>query len=189
MPNHPDHSAQQLWQCQPVEGITMSIEEIRRRSARFERKIMWRNLREYLASLFAVGLLGYFFATSQGLFRVTFALFILGLVSMVVQLYRRGSTRSMPGALDTSASAQFYRAELQRQLDLVRSVWWWYLAPLVPGFIVYTIASAVLLPRPSAWLRLALLDGIVAAMFFWIWRMNTRAAICLRRMIDELKEV
>jgi hypothetical protein len=69
---------------------------------------------------------------------------------------------------------------------VVKNVWWWYLAPLVPGFVVYTIGYALKFPRPGAWAGLAVMDVIVAGMFYVIWRMNMRAARCLQRMIQEL---
>ena len=166
----------------------MSAEIIRKRATKFERRIWWRNVREYVASLIAVALLGYFFATSHGaLFRITFALFIAGMVWIVVQLHRKGSAKSMPAGVDTLTSLRFYRAELERQRAVVSNVWSWYLAPLVPGFVVYTVGYAVSFPRPAAWAGLALMDVIVAALFFAVWKMNMRAARCLQRMIDELE--
>jgi len=93
----------------------------------------------------------------------------------------------MPMKVSTLTSLQFYRAELERQRKAVNTVWSWYLAPLIPGLLVYTVWSAIRSPRPSAWLGLALLDAVIASMFYVIWKMNVRAARCLQRMIDELK--
>jgi hypothetical protein len=185
--NELDSPAQKLWQNQPVEGIKMSAEIIRKRADRFERRILWRNIREYVASLAAVALLAYFFATTQGaLFRVTFGLFIAGMLWIVVQLHRKGSSKGMPAGLDTLSSLRFYRAELERQREVVRNVWSWYLAPLVPGFVVYTVGYAVAFPHLRRLAGLALLDAIVAALFVVVWKMNMRAARCLERMLDEL---
>jgi len=185
--NQLENPVQRLWQDQPVEGIKMSIEEIRRRAGKFERRIRFRNIREYVASLIAVGLFAYFFATSHDVIsRVTFGLFIAAMLWIVVSLHWKGSATRLPGEVDTLTGLRLYRAELERQRDVVRSVWWWYLAPLVPGFIVYTIGHAVKVPNPVAWLGLALIDLIVAGMFYVIWRMNMRAARCLDKMIAEL---
>ena len=182
-----ENPVQRLWQDQPVEGIQMSLEEIRRRAGKFESRIWWRNAREYVASLIAVGLFAYFLATSHDvLSRLTFALFIAAMLWIVVALHSKGSAKKMPEGVDTITGLQMYRAELQRQLEVVRGVWWWYLAPLVPGFVVYTIGHAVKIPHPAAWAGLALVDIIVAGMFYVIWRMNMKAARCLERMIAEL---
>lgn len=183
-----ENPVQELWQTQPVEGIKMSAEEIHRRAAKFERKIRWRNVREYLASLIAVGLFVYFFVTTQDvLSRVTFALFIGAMLWIVISLHWRGWAKKIPEGVDTLTGLRFYRSELERQYRVVKGVWWWYLAPLVPGFVVYTIGYAIKFPRSRAWAGLILMDVIVAGMFYLIWRMNMQAARCLTRIIEELK--
>ena len=188
MTNELRNPAQRLWQDQPVEGITMSVEIIRRRAAKFERKILWRNVREYVAALIAAAPFGYFLVTTQDVFaRATFGLFIAGLAWMAVQLHRKGSVRSMPAGLGTLTSLQFYRTELERQREAADTVWSWYLAPLIPGFLAYTVWSAISSPRPAAWVGLALMDAVIAGVFYVVWKMNVRAARCLQRMIDELK--
>ena len=187
MTEHSENQAQQIWQSQPVEDPKMSADVIRKRASKFERRIRWRNIREYGASLLAVAGFAYFFATTPGVLqRITFALFIAGMVWIVVQLHRKGSARTMPQGVDTLTSLRFYRAELERQHEAVSHIWSWYLAPLVPGFVVYTVGYAISIPRPSAWAVLALIDIAIAALFVLIWKMNMRAARCLQRMIDEL---
>jgi Flp pilus assembly protein TadB len=118
---------------------------------------------------------------------VTFALFIVAMLWIVVALHRNGSAKKPPEGVDTSTGLRLYRAELERQYGVVKSVWWWYLAPMIPGFIVYTIGNAVKVPLPAAWAGLAVMDIIVAGLFYVVWRMNMRAARCLQRMIEELK--
>lgn len=168
----------------------MSMEEIHRRAGKFERKIRWRNIREYVASLIAVALFVYFFTTSHDvLSRVTFGLFIAAMLWIVISLHWKGSAKKLPHGVDTSTGLRLYRTELERQREVVRGVWWWYLAPLVPGFVVYTIGYAIKFRHPAAWLGLALMDLIVAGMFYVIWRMNMRAARCLDKMIGELNSV
>jgi len=93
----------------------------------------------------------------------------------------------MPMEVSSLTSLQFYRTQLERQREAVNTVWSWYLAPLIPGLLVYTVWSAIRSPRPAAWLGLALMDVVIAGMFYLIWKMNVRAARCLQRMIDELK--
>jgi hypothetical protein len=92
-----ENPLQELWQHQPVEGIRMSVEELRRRAGKFERTIYWRIVREYVASLFAVGLLARFFANTEDvLSRVSFGLFIAAVLWIVVQLHLKGSSKKMP---------------------------------------------------------------------------------------------
>ena len=183
LPNNP----QQIWQCQPVEGIKMSAEALRQRSGKFERMFRWRNVREYVASLLAAVWFGYFLVTTHAvLFRIAYVLFIVGLGWVVYQLHRKGSARSMPAAMGTSTCLQFFRAELERQRDVVKNVWPWYLAPLVPGFVILTAATMRTLPFPTNLASAAWIDGVAAVVFFLVWRMNRRAARRLQRIIDEL---
>ena len=183
LPNNP----QQIWQCQPVEGIKMSTEALRQRSGKFEKRIRLRNIREYVASLVAALAFGYFFVTTHAvLFRVAYVLFIAGLGWVVFQLHRRGSARSMPAAMGTSTCLQFFRAELERQRDIVKNVLPWYLAPLVPGFVFLTAAYMRALPFPAGLASAVCLDGVVALLFLVIWKMNRRAANHLQCIIDEL---
>jgi len=178
---------QEIWQCQPVEGIKMSAEALRQRSGKFETKIRRRNVREYVASSLAASGFGYFFVTTHAvLFRVAYVLFIVGLGWVVFQLHRKASTRTMPSAMGASTSLQFFRSELERQRDAVQNVWPWYLAPLVPGFVILTVAYTLARPYPVGLASAVWLDGVVAVIFFLVWKMNQRAARCLQRTIDEL---
>ena len=182
-----DDSAQELWQKQPVEVTRMSIEELRRRAGRFERKIRWRNIREYVACLVASGLMGYFYVTAHDVAsRVTFALFIAAMLWIVIALHRTGSAKPTPLDQDTLTTQQFYRSELERQLQIVKSVWWWYLAPMVPGCIASTVSYLMKPHHSGAWIGLVLMNALFVVSFYAVWRLNLRAARCLERMIDQL---
>jgi len=182
-----NNSVLEIWQSQPVEVTKMSAELIRKRANKLEHRVWWRNAREYVGSLIGVVLFASFIPkTHDPLFRIAYGLFIAGMVWIVIQLRRKASARSIPFEADTSTRLRLYRAELERQRDVVKNVWPWYLAPLVPGFVVYTIAYAIAFPRPLSWAGLALLDATIAALFYGVWRMNMRAARCLDRMIHEV---
>ena len=86
----------------------------------------------------------------------------------------------------TTSSLQFYRRQLERQRDLTASVWSWYLAPLVPGLLLFAVSSALGDPHPRKLIVLALFYGFSAGLFIFIWKLNARAARCLQRLIDEL---
>jgi hypothetical protein len=187
MTDHAPTPAQSIWQNQPVEGIQMSVDEIRKRAGRFERKIFWRNVREYLSSLIAMVLFANFYTrTHEVLIRVAYVLFIAGLAWVIIQLHRKGSSKSVPAQLGILASLQYFRAEMERQRETVQNVWSWYLAPLVPGFVVLSAGYVSSMPFPKGLLAAGILDALVAALFFGVWRMNVRAAKCLQHKIDEL---
>jgi hypothetical protein len=185
--NEVKNPVQKLWQDQPVEGMKMPVEEIRRRAGKFERKIRWRNRRETVGCVIVSGLFLYFLLGTQNvLFRVSYGLFIAGMIWVAMQLYRKGSIHSLPPNLEGASSLQFFRGELERQRDAVRNVWAWYLAPLVPGYVMLTIAYAFFFPRPVRWIGVTAFDAFVVLIFFGIWKMNQRAARCLQKSIDEL---
>jgi len=185
-----DNSVQKLWQSQPVEVTKMSVEELRRRAGKFERKIRWRNIREYVASLIAAGLMGYFYVSAHDTAsRVTFALFIAAMLWIVIALHRTGAPKPTPLDQDTVTTQRFYRSELERQLHVVKQVWWWYLAPMVPGCIACTISYLMKPHHAAMWAGLAFMDGLFITSFYAVWKLNLRAARCLERMIDQLNGV
>jgi len=187
MTSNPNTPVQNLWQSQPVEGIHISVETIRKRAGKFERRVFWRNFREYASSAVAICTFGFFFAKDdRTLPRIAYVLFIAAIIWVVLQLHRRGSVKSLPEALGASSSLAFFRAELERQRDVVKSVFSWYLAPMLPGFLVLTLDIARRLPFPASLGPIAFMDGGIAVFFFIVWRLNLRAARCLQRTIDQL---
>ncbi len=187
MSESPKNNLQEIWQCQPVEGIKMSVEEIRGRATKFERKIWWRNLREYAAGAIATVLLGYFLAGAHGVLdRAAFALLITGMAYALYQLHRHGKSKEMPAAMGRGPSLEFYRNELERQRDLVSNVWTWYLGPFIPGMLMSMIASASHNTHMRHLAVIAFWYALMAAFFIFVGRLNARAARCLQRMLDDL---
>lgn len=187
MTESPNPTMKELWQHQPVEGIPMSLEKIHQRAAKFEKRIWWRNVREYVGGAIAAALLGYDFVVSHNvLFRLAFASLIAGLAYMAYQLHRRASARTLPADLGMVNSLQFHRSELERQRDFVSHIWRWYLGPLVPGLVILTVASAVANSSASGLVRLTLADIVFATSLMLVWSFNARAARCLQTRINEL---
>ena len=185
----PNDRLKRVWQNQPSEGMLMSVDELRRRARKFQRKIYWRNAREYVAALVVVILFGFeFWLVPDALTRVGFGLCIAGLLYVVGQLHRKGSARSLPAEMGLATSLEFFRRELEKQRDLVGSVWSWYLGPLIPGLVVLTVAFARTNPRHLRHfgLSLAIFNLVAALVFVLVWRLNQRAARKLERRIEEL---
>ena len=181
---------QQVWQSQPVEGTKMSVEAIRLRAGKFERRIARRNLRESIIALGVIALFSYYLATSgEWIYRITWGLFILGMASTIINLYRKGSPRRMHSAMGSASCLEFFRSELERQRDLIENVWPWHLGPLVPGYLALNVAYAIGPHRLGLWVGLALLNAVFVASFVGVWKINQKAARCLQRSIDELRAV
>ena len=81
-----------------------------------------------------------------------------------------------------------HRRELERQRDLARDVWKWYLLPFVPGLLAVVAVPALHSP-PEKWIRALPFILLWAAMFYAVWRLNKRGANKLQRQIDELNSM
>jgi len=182
-----------LWQSQPTEPPSIRPEELRRNMSKFERKILWRNVREYAAGAVVIAIFGFYewrFRTL--LVRLGSGMIIAGTLYVMYQLHRRASRRAMPADLGSSTCIEFHRKSLERQRDALRTVWSWYLLPFVPGLSVLAIGSILSQraahPGNLGQLVISILasQGIIPAVFFAIWKLNRRAADRLQTQIDEL---
>ena len=178
----------ELWQSQQVEPMTMSLEELRTKTARFESCIRSRNRRETVASIFSVALFAfYFFWIPTPLARLGSCLTILGLLYVVYYMNAKGTPAKAPAEAGFETCVEFRRRELERQRDLLRSVWLWYMLPWLPGMLLFFVgAIAAKIHHTSDWWKAAPIGLVLAlACWFLLWR-NRRGADKLQRMIDEL---
>ena len=112
----------------------MSLDAIRKRARQLERKVLWRNAREYAAAVVVFAAFGMSaWREANAVILVGDGLIDLATIFVVYHLRARGSVRTMTPDLVLTACLHFHRAELIRQRDLVQGVWWWYLFPFVPG--------------------------------------------------------
>jgi len=175
-----------LWQKQEVEEMKFSTTELRAKAAAFERRIRLRNLREQAACLLVIIFFGWsFFRPSPIVPRVSFALMMAGAIYVAWHLQVKGSAKALPSELAGASSIEFYTRQLEKQRDLVRNVWKWYLGPLIPGIALLVIWAVVTLPPEKRWYPMPFATLSVAA-FWMIDRMNRGAARQLDRQIDEL---
>jgi hypothetical protein len=182
----------EIWQNQHVEPLMMTMEEVRNKAVRFERQIRIRNRRETIVALVMIVVFGLFLLVFRSpMQRAGSLLTIAGLVFVIYRMNRQAAPESVPSGGFESCVA-FHRRELERQRDLLRSIGLWYLGPLIPGVVVFSVA--IIEPKirpdhPADWWRA--LPGL-AIMVAWFWftiRLNWRAAAGLQRTIDELTRV
>jgi hypothetical protein len=178
-----------LWQNQEQgegEKMTITIDEIRRRAGRLERRIRWRNLREYGAGAVVIVAFTAQLWRLHGWRLVPPLLLIAATIYVMFQLHRRGAARSLPADAGLSASLDFHLRELERQRDALQTVWLWYLLPFVPGFVATMMVSA--LDRGIN--TFLIVFGVVLVLLFaGIWRLNEWAARKLDLKIQELKRM
>lgn len=181
------NDVQSLWQGQPATGDTVTLHELRRRSRRLTRIVSRRNLREYVAAAMAIVTCGYLAwkAPLMPLMRVGFVLSVPGVIFIVYHLHRHGAARAMPADMALTSCLAFHRGELERQRDLLRGVWRWYIAPLVPGLILICLGPVLAHPE-QAWRAIGLFAGTLV-FFALIGEANRYAAKRLQARIDALE--
>jgi hypothetical protein len=185
MPNEPlPDDIRNVWQNQPLENTTMPLEEIRRKARQFEKRIRHRNLREYLGGVVGIAAFTfYLFKFPDPLMRAGSILTIAGVLYVLLRLYKQASPGTLPADLTLSASVEFHRRELARQRDLLRTVWRWYIGPIVPGLVVVSAAAG---PHPGLGPKFYGMLVLYAVVFGFIVWLNYRGSLRLDRQIAEL---
>jgi hypothetical protein len=162
------------------------FEALRHSSAEFEARIRRRNLREYIAAGFVLVIFGANLATTHiAGARVGYAFIIAGTLYIIYQLHKRGSAKSAPVDANFAACVDFHRRELERQRDLLRHIWSWYLGPLIPGMLGLMLSAGIAHPDPSVFVSAASVAGV----FLAVARLNHKGAQKLQRKIDELNRI
>ena len=191
-----DNDMTNIWRNQPMESAEISLAEICRKADKFERRIFWRNLREYVAGVVVIAFFGYYISIFHSpLTRAGCGLVIAGTLFIGLTLQKRGPSKAIPADLAIRSCTEFLSKELQRQCDLMRSVWLWYLLPLVPGLLVFEsglLAQALQQVNASSHLRsvvtpFAITIVLSAVVFIGVWKLNQWGARKLQREIDALE--
>jgi hypothetical protein len=189
VPPH-DRDLQALWQSQPPGkdvGSAIALDEIRKMSQRLEHKVGRRNRREYVAAAIVVAAFGWqMFTLPTLLLRIGAGMSIVAAIAVVYMIHQWGTARTLPSDLGLTSALEFHRVELERQRDLLRSVWWWYLLPFTPGILVLEVGQA--LARPERMSRIIATSVVVMASGVGIYARNRRGAARIQGRIDRLKE-
>ena len=188
-----DKFIRELWAGQEAGGFAMPLDEVRRRAGRFQRTVRLRNMTEYAAAVLVIGIFGWMAVViPEPVVKAGCALVAAGAVYVCWKLHtlaRAAGAARMDAALDLTA---FHRAELMRQRAALATVWRWYLAPFVPGMIVFQAGVAFTPDNPAplaAKLVILLIGlGLSGAIFAVIWWLNARAARALDAEIAALGE-
>jgi len=190
-PNSSSPDPKSLWKGQDMTPQILTPDMLESRSRRLDKRIRNRNRFEYLAGgivIIASLLLGAWLLLGGPVGQPDLmvgggfiALAIGALVSML-QLRRKTGGTTFPDGAQSSVNS--YRAELVRQRDALRSVFGWYIAPFLPGFLLIYGASFL---DSSAVLWAVLLPAMVTVAFLvWVVWANRRAAACIDEEIAAL---
>jgi hypothetical protein len=181
-----------VWQNQKPEGIRMSVEEIHRKAAKFQRKVFWENALNYFLLLVGVAFACFFFirygSPTDVLRRLGFGMTVAAMLYMVWQTHKRSPFRRVPAERGFVSCLEFHRKELERRRDLHRSVWRWCLGPAIPGVVFLLVGMARINPnhaRHPGWNLAGVITCMVLA-YILGWRQSADRARKLQHQIDEL---
>jgi len=182
-----DRDLQALWQSQSPDGSAIALDEIRQMAQRLEHKVARRNRREYVACGVVVAVFAWqMFTMPSVTLRIGAGLSIAAAIAVAYMLHLWGTARTPPSDLALTSALEFHRLQLERQRDLLRSVWWWYLLPFAPGVLVLEIGQA--LAQPERRSHIIALSVVMMLIPVCIYALNRRAAARIQRRIDRLKE-
>jgi hypothetical protein len=71
------------------------------------------------------------------------AVLVVGEAVVVAGVWRRSRRAAAPPDGTTAEVLAHYRGELLRERETLRTVWRWYLAPVLPGLVLFPVAVCV----------------------------------------------
>lgn len=162
---------QSVWQMDPDPAPidADALATLRTEADRFDRTIRWRDWRETAAAVFVAAMFARGFPTADTLDRVGIVLAVLGATFVCVWMWR--AQRRRPPVAPGAPTADALRVALERveiQIRLLRSVAWWYIAPLMAGPLLMGLGGLVLTLAETPALalgRIALLVALTAVLF------------------------
>ena len=176
-----------LWQEQPVEGKTMSLNEVHQKIEKLKRIVRRRNLIGGFASITVLLSFSYFVSTAENTMeRVGAVLTAAGAGYILYQLVMR-KIPLRRGAWETQAEAgaAFYRAELQKQHDFHNGAWLWTrIAVFTPGPLIFCAGLASASPASR---QIVLLEAVAVVILLGIGIVrNLKAARTYQRELDAI---
>lgn len=188
--NNQIEDARKIWQDQPLEGVTMSLQQVQERIEKLSRMVRRRNLIGGFACITVLLGFSYFFAAlsqpNERIERMGAALTAIGAGYIMYQLIS-GKIRKQSAWAESHAQASisFYRSELQRQRDFHQGMWFWSrMLIFAPGVFIFLVGVAQTNP---AHIRDACIEGVIAAaLLIWSIPKNLRLAKRFQRELDAL---
>lgn len=175
----------ELWQVQPVDARTPSLDDIHRLAASVEAVVARRNRFGLLISAVEIFVFtGLWLAFPNHTQRIGCAWTVAGLLYMSRQLLQ--SSASSPAAdLGFARCVEFQRAELARQRDFHRGWWFWSrFVAFVPGPAIFGVGAMATFPDASIFI--ALVGGAYIVIALSAIPLNMKMANAYQRRIDQL---
>ncbi len=177
---------QQLWMNHPVvETDRLGWDEVSKRGRTLNRRVVVRDVTEAGLALGMACLFLWVATVSPVAWPwVGAGLLVLGVGAIFVRERMRGAARTFT-VHDVRAGLEFAIAEVEHQMQLLRSATTWYLAPMA-AVVILVLVGTVLGVRtevgPEVWARgrtslylaIGAIVPLIAAMFGVVWWLNQR---------------
>lgn len=174
------------WRTQPPGARHPTLEETRRAARRVARRVGVRNAAEYVAAAAAaLVLVRYLWLFPTPWMRAGSAACLVAVLFLAWQLRRRASALP-PSELGAMPWRARHRAQLVRQRDALRSAWLWYVAPLVPGLVLFRWGVETELPEGGPFARGWVINAGLALGLVAVAVVNRLVSGHLGRQIDAL---
>jgi len=180
-----------LWQSQPDGEFRISPEALRKKSKRLKRALLMRDGTAWFVGLSEIAWFSYIFAIApQPIVKIGSVLIMIGMAYLTGQIWldqrNRRNSRARAEASGNVNSLDFLRAELERQREFHRGIWFWSrMAALFPALLVFGIGAAVVYPWPDSAVGWAVTAVAVAIAPVAIW-LNRKRSRTYQRVIDDL---
>lgn len=184
-----------LWRDQKTEEDIVTLEDIRSRATKFQRRVRNRNLREYIGGAIVIAAFAFCAWQMPGwMIKSGSLLTVAATIFVVWQLHRRGRTFAVPDGATAAGLLAFHREELVRQRDAVRTVWLWYLLPFLPGMALLMLGRYLQVHAPGRaiaedHLIIVFVTIIMALVFVIILLLNLWGAARLQSRIQDLDKL
>ena len=179
-----------IWQHQQIDAFRMPLDVIRTRIEKFNRNVRRRHYIGYGVCLFVIGNSVWWVIIFPSLIqRIGAVLTAIGTGYLGYQLLLNHIQKKTPAAnaaeMGNEVSIGFYRANLERQRDFHRGIWFWSrLVIFVPGPFVFCLGTAIAHPETARHMRVqAAIFAFLAALAV---PLNLGMARKYQRQIDEL---
>jgi hypothetical protein len=183
-----DNDLKKVWQSQGAGGEgAFPVETLRRGATQFQRRVARRNAIEYAACVAAIACFGYYLVGFPFLLmRAGSLLMIAATLAVAWQLRARAASAPAPADFGARSWLEFHRTQLARQRDALRTAWLWYVAPFVPGLVVFRWGVETELGTPSTFARGLWANLSIAAVFALVVIFNRFVARRCQRQLDML---
>jgi hypothetical protein len=180
-----------IWQNQPVEPSTMTLEAIRRKA----RKLHAKTRRELIGAIATPLAVAIFSGLGAAIFddpvqRIAFAFAIAWALAGQYFLHRGMWSATLPGDAALISGLEFYRRELERRRYLFRRVLQWSIGPvlLAIGALLLPIVTGGIRER-GVFLKMIPFLTLLAIWIAGVFVIRMRGQRELQREIDELKGI